>query len=253
MRKKFIIFIIFIIFIPISIQAAESSQSARLDANQESQQASPSADLKSKLQALQQEIASRAAEMKNEVSKKLQNKAYIGTVKNKNSTSLILTVYNSQKNININEYTEYVIKTKTYKGDEGLKNIPLDAAVACLGDIDDKGTLAAKRIVRLNTPLPKLQTIVHGIITSLSNGNATVQTVHNDQFLISFDKNTNYQTGKNEGIFDDIRANKWVIVSGEATESGIILSNFVYIFPSALTGKIKTSTASSSSSGKNIK
>lgn len=226
-KVQIIIFIMFIIFInPSSIQAIDSTKSA--------------------LELFKADLASRAADpiIKNEVTKKLQNKAYIGTVKSKNSTSLVLSVRDSQRNININEYTEYVIKSKKSVGDAGLKNITIDSQIASLGDIDDKGTLTAKRIIKLNSPIPILPKIINGIITSISNGKAKLQTARNDQFSIIFDKNTEYQTGKKEGGFDDIRTNKWIIVSGQSSGSAEIEASYVYIFPNAITAKPKIATPS---------
>lgn len=213
--------------------AAESTNSA-----------SQSADLKSKLKLLQEEIASRAAGMKSEITKKLQNKAYVGTVKSKNSNSLVLSVRNSEKNINVSEFTEYVIKSKKSTGNQGLKNITIDSAIACLGDIDDKGTLTAKRIIKLNSPPPVFPKIINGIIASVSNGKAKLQTTRNDQFSIVFDKNTEYQIGKTGGSFDDIRTNKWIIVSGQGSDSANLSANYVYIYPGALTVKPKPATQS---------
>lgn len=228
MRKvQIIIFIMFIIFInPSSTQAIDSTKSA--------------------FELFKEELASRAADpiIKNEVTKKLQNKAYIGTVKRKNSNSFVLSVRGSDKNINISEFTEYVIKSKKSTGDAGLKNILIDSAIACLGDIDDKGTLTAKRIVKLNAPIPIFPKIINGIITSIANWKVNLQTTRNDQFSIVFDKNTEYQIGKTKGSFDDIRTNKWIIVSGESTGSAEIEAGYVYIYPNAITAKPKIATPS---------
>lgn len=229
MRKiKIIMFITIIIFITIidssSIQAIDSTQSA--------------------LKALREELASRAADpiIKNEVTKKLQNKAYIGTVKSKNSKFLVISVRGSDKNINVSEFTEYVIKSKKSTGDAGLKNIPVESSVVCLGDIDDRGALTAKRIIKLSSPAPIFPKIINGILTSVSNGKAKLQTARNDQFLVTFDKNTEYQLGKNEGSFGDVRINKSVIVSGEGTDSANLSATYVYIYPNAVVTKTKTAT-----------
>lgn len=204
---------------------------------------SPSADIKSKLKALQEDIASRAANMKAEVTKKLQNKAYIGTVKDKNSTFLTLSTTTDIRNVNINQFTEYIIKSKTYIGDGGLKNITPDNTIAALGDIDDKGVLIAKRIVKLTSPPPKPKKIIHGIVISLSDGNLTLRNIQNEQFSIIFDKKTDYQKGKSDANFSDIKTNSWIIiVTDRASET--LLAKYVYIFPSALNIKPKFSTPS---------
>ena len=51
----------------------------------------PSAEIKTKLEALKQAIASKAAIIKQEINHKLQNKAYVGLVKTK-SLSVIFTL-----------------------------------------------------------------------------------------------------------------------------------------------------------------
>lgn len=207
-----------------------------------SQSASGSADIKSKLKALQEEIASRAANMKTEVAKKLQNKAYIGQIKDKNSTSITLE---NNRNVNINEFTEYVVKSKTYTGGDGFKNIALGNSIAALGDIDDKGILTAKRIIKLGAPIPPLKKIIHGIVISISGGKATLKNIQGEQYSIAFDKKTDYQMGKSDGKLDDIRMNTWLIVVAEPlTGSDILQAKFVYIFPYALKTKPKPSTPS---------
>lgn len=205
----------------------------------------PSTNIQSKLKALQEEIASRAANMKTEVAKKLQNKVYIGQIKDKNSTSIALSVKENSRNVNINEFTEYIIKLKNYTGDDGLKKIVLGSSIAALGDIDDKGALTAKRIVKLSAPLPTPKKIIHGIVTSLANGSIVLKTIQNDQYSISLDKKTDYQMGKSDGSSDDIKVNNWLIVVAEQSNgSEIIQAKFVYIFPYTLSIKPKLSTPS---------
>ncbi|MDP3733036.1 MAG: hypothetical protein Q8Q91_00700, partial [Candidatus Daviesbacteria bacterium] len=72
----------------------------------------PSADIKSKLEELKKEIASKAAKLKNEISRKLINKAYIGTVENKQSfsanktaTEITLVTKTGAKIVTINQDT----------------------------------------------------------------------------------------------------------------------------------------------------
>lgn len=208
---------------------------------------SPSAEIKDKLKALQTEIASRAAEMKTEVTKKLQNKFYIGGVKSKDSQTLSLATTTNTKNININEFTEYIIKSKGYVGSAGLKNIAIDNIVATLGDIDDKGTLNAKRIIKFATPLPAEKKVVSGIIVSTSSDSAKLQTAQKDQYLITFDKKTDYQMGKSASDFSDIKQNRRIIVVGEGLDEKL-LAKFIYIFPYTLTVKTKLSTPSATPS-----
>jgi len=99
--------------------------------------ASPSSEIKSKLEELKKGIASKAAKLKREVAQKLTNKSYVGTVENKTNNSLTVITKNGAKIVTINQDT---VSPKTLN----LKNY-----VAALGDIDDTGVLTAKKIIAL--------------------------------------------------------------------------------------------------------
>lgn len=234
MRNKFIfIFLIFLIFnsiflIPTAL-AADSS---------------PSADIKEKLKVLQDEIASRAANIKNEVSKKLLNKAYNGIIKTKDPTKLTISLKSGTGNININEFTEYIIKSKSLVGDQGLKNLSVSDPIVALGDVDDQGVLTAKRIIKLSKP-QFAKKVIHGALISVSKDSAVLKTIQGDQFSIIFDKNTDYQLGKSDSSFSDIKVNRWIIAVTEETDSQTQLAKFVYIFPSSAIFKVKVSSDSS--------
>ena len=88
----------------------------------------PSADVQSKLKALQNEIASKAAKLKNEISKKLQNKAYIGVVKSKSSNTLTLATRSGTKVVNTNQDTIYepVKKGGIKEEDNVTEDLPLE-------------------------------------------------------------------------------------------------------------------------------
>lgn len=188
---------------------------------------SPSADIQSKLKALQAEIASRAADMKNEVSKKLFNKSYIGAIKNKDSASLTVGLKNGNGSINVNEFTEYVIKSKTLIGTAGFKNMSVNDSIAALGDIDDNGVLTAKRIVKLAKPVISKK-VVLGTVSSIATTSATLKDSQGDEFTVTFDKNTTYQAGKVEAKFKDIKVNQRIITVTEKTTPQMLLAKFVY-------------------------
>jgi len=204
---------------------------------------SPSSDIQSKLKVLQEEIASRAANIKNEVSKKLQNKAYIGEIKSKDSISLTIGLKSETGNISLNEFTEYIIKSKTLVGDAGSKNLAVADSIVALGDVDDKGILTAKRIIKNSKP-PIFKKVVHGILSSVATSSAVLKTIQNEEFTITFDKNTDYQTGKSDGSFTDIKTNILIIAVVEESSTQPLLTKFVYIFPSTIRIKPKISTPS---------
>lgn len=225
------------------------------------QESTSSASIQDKLKALQSEIASRAAAMKNEVTKKLLNKAYIGTIKNKDAQSLTVDMRANAGKINISEFTEYIVKSISYDGDAGLKKLNISDPIAALGDVDDKGVLTAKRVLKLNKPVA-FKKVIHGIVTGIAKDSATVKTVYGDQFTINFDKNTDYKIGNSDGGFDDIKVNRWIIAvvsevipaptptpdkqsTASATpQATTLLADFTYIFPSSVSIKPKASTPS---------
>ena len=75
-------------------------------------ESSPSADIKSKLEELKKEIASKAAILKQEVNKKLKDKAYVGKVKHKSDSSLTLAASSGPKIVSINQDPLFESKIK---------------------------------------------------------------------------------------------------------------------------------------------
>ncbi len=75
----------------------------------------PSSDIKSKLADLEKEIASKAAKLKQQISGKLSNKAYIGKVKVISTNTITIATVNGPKLVNINQDTIFESKIKTKK------------------------------------------------------------------------------------------------------------------------------------------
>lgn len=189
--------------------------------------ATSSSNFQAKLKALQDEIASKAANLKQEVSKKLQNKAFIGFVKSKSSTSLTLASDTGTKIITINEFTEFAGGTKTKKFN--LSSLETDTFLAALGDIDETEVLTAKRIIKLDPKEIKRKT-VFGTVITLGEQTLTIKTVDGQKLNFSISNKTIYQLGKTKADFDDIKLNKpIVVVSVESASSP--KARFIYILP----------------------
>lgn len=192
-----IIFITFIIFI-LPVHALESS---------------PSADIKSKLEELKKEIASKAAKLKQEVNRKLQNKAYIGKVKSKSTNSLTLATGNDSKIVNINQDTVFESKIKSKKFTQS--SILAEDYIAGLGDVDDRGVLAAKKIIlHPNPPPPK--TYLWGQIIAVSDKLVTLR----DSKL----KNIAVSTSN-----PNVKVTDFVILTGSFGKNDIFKAEFVYV------------------------
>ena len=129
---------------------------------------SPSADIKSKLEELKREIASKAAVLKQEVNKQLTNKAYIGKIKTKSSSAITLASKNGPRIVNINQDTEFESQLKAKKYSQKL--ISEEDFIVSLGDVDENQVLTAKKFILLNpmsqTLIPK--TYLWGQIVSVS-------------------------------------------------------------------------------------
>lgn len=179
----------------------------------------PSADVKSKLEQLKKDIASRAAKLKQEIDKKLTNKAYVGKVKTKSKTSITLATRTGPKIVSINQDTVFdsQIKGKKYS----LKLVSEEDYLAALGDIDETGVLIAKKIILLDPKPLTLNPKSHlwGQIVAVSEKLATLKDKEQKNIAVSLPK----QTSVKEGNF--------VILTGSMGKNDIFEAEFVYIIP----------------------
>jgi hypothetical protein len=188
--------------------------------------ASPSADLKTKLQALQAGIASKAAQIKADISKKLQNRAYVGYIKSKSETSITIAAKSGTKIITVNQDTLFSGKTKTT-----LKSLNNDDYVVGLGDIDDTGVLTARKVIKLGSPTQTAVQTVWGQVVGISDTEVTITTKEGKTITVSFGKNTDFKYGEEESSVNDVRMNKGIIAVGSSPKSGYINARLVYIQP----------------------
>lgn len=210
----------------------------------------PSSDIRSKLDALKTEIASKAAKLKQEVNQKLQNRAYIGNVKVKSANSITLSSASGPKIVNVNQDTVYVSNEKKYKT-YSLKNMVEEDFLAALGDIDDTGVLTAKKIILLpTTQNPKLKTVEWGQIISMSNKSVSLKNRDQKNITLLIDVDTKFKKGDDEIIFSNLKLNDFAIVTGTQTQNGSLESSFIYILPQGSAVKPKVKSASPSAKPK---
>lgn len=170
-------------------------------------ESSPSADIKSKLEELKKEIASKAAKLKEVVSQKLTNKAYIGTLESQATASATLLTKSGAKILSLNKDT--VRPKKLSPGDR----------LAALGDLDDTGVLNAKKILLVPKASP-LKSHLWGQIVSRS-GN----------LLILKDKNFNtHNVSMAKTSTKEAKINKFAIVSGLSKDE-VFEASFMYVIP----------------------
>lgn len=205
-------------------------------------ESTPSADIRTKLEELKKQIASKAAALKMEVDKKLTNKAYIGKIKTKSDTALTISSKNGPRIVNINQDSEFDSQVKGKKYSQKL--ISEEDYIATLGDIDENQVLTAKRLILLN-PIPFTltpKTYLWGQIVSVSDKLVTLKTRDLKNISVSLpDQRT-------------VKQNDFVILTGEF-QKDIFEADFVYVKPQGgfiKPKKIATPSSITSPNGKQI-
>lgn len=184
-------------------------------------ESSPSAGIKSKLEELQKEIASKAALLKGEISGKLKNKAYAGVVKIKSDSSITLATKDGPKIVNINEDSEFESKVRGKKYSEKL--ISEEDYLASLGDVDETGVLTARRVILL--PQPKAgqpvaeKTYLWGKIMAISDKLVTLKDKDFKTVAVSI-------TGPSK-----VKVSNFIILTGVYQKNDIFKAEFVHIIP----------------------
>lgn len=213
--------------------------------------ATTSPSLKQKLEELKKEVASKAAIMKLETKQKLENKVFVGTVSSNDGQTIILSTRNGLKTVNIDEYTNFQSKIKTVKKTALIaKNIAEGDYVATLGDVDDKGILVAKKVVKLEKIATDGAKLVLGKIESVSSPTLTLKLPTNNTLLKVITSPTTYffigQT--EEASIQDAKTDKLLIAKGEQLRDGSIKARFVYFYPTGTVKAVKIASPSSATS-----
>lgn len=212
--------------------------------------ATTSPSLKQKLEELKKEVASKAAIMKLETKQKLENKVFVGTVSSNDGQTIILSTRNGLKTVNIDEYTNFQSKIKTVKKTALIaKNIAEGDYVATLGDVDDKGILVAKKVVKLEKIATDGAKLVLGKIESVSSPTLTLKLPTNNTLLKVITSPTTYFfIGQTEASIQDAKTDKLLIAKGEQLRDGSIKARFVYFYPTGTVKAVKIASPSSATS-----
>ncbi len=218
----------------ITVYAADSSPSAT---------ATQSSSLVQKINDIKQQIASKAAEIKKDVGKKLNNKFLWGEVLSKDLNTLSIKTLTGNKNIAVDDFTSYELG----RSKATLKDLKVADQIAALGEIDDKGGLNAKRIVKI-TALKTDKKIIWGHIKKVSGNQLTLKTRAKD-IVVNLGSNTSYFYGNQESAASEIGLNSAVIVTG-LLKGEAIDASFIYIIPQSVSAA-KTATSASSSATPN--
>lgn len=212
------------------------------------QESSPSGTLLQKLNQLKSEIASKAAEIKNDISKKIQDKAVFGTIVNIEDGQIIIREISADRIIKYDEFTEILgIAGKKIK----VTTLEEGDQVAALGDVDDKNNLAAKRLVFLENYASQSGILVWGQITKTNGQTINLKDKSGENRIILTGSQTMFYLGNNEAGIQDARAEKFMIARGTRLKDGSIRARFIYLIPGV--GFIKPSQKSASPSANLVK
>lgn len=192
------------------------------------QTASPSGSLIQKLDELKKEIASKAAEIKNNINKKVQDKAIIGMILKIEDNKLTVQALSSVKTINFDEFTEVIgLNDKKIK----ISTLETGDKVASLGDFDDKNNLAAKKIVYLENYATSSGELVWGQIQKTQGQTINIKNKSGETEAIITGSQTVFQLGNSESSIADAKVEKFMIARGTRLKDGSLRARFVYFIP----------------------
>ncbi len=201
--------------------------------------ATPSSSIKSKLKDLQDQIASKAAKIQQEVNKKLQNKAFIGAIKSKSSDEISLTTKDGEKKVLLTELTEYYPKSTKFT----LASLKEGEFIVALGDVDNEGSLLGKRIIKTASSSAK-KVIYYGTVLSKP---LKIRTPQGETISINTTSKTKYKFETQDVGLTEVKETKPIIVVG-TTDKEIFTARFIYILPYTTNLKIATDSAKISTS-----
>lgn len=194
------------------------------------QDSSPSGSLLDKLNQLKTEIASKAAQIKSEVNKKVQDKAIIGTILNIDATEITLQTLNSEKQVKVDEFTEVIgLKNKKIK----LETLEARDSIAAIGDMDDKNNLVARRLVFLENFATSSGELIWGQIQKSTGSTITVKTKEGETKNISTNSQTQFFLGNEEASIADSKVEKHLVSRATRLRDGSLRARFIYFIPSS--------------------
>ncbi len=210
----------------------------------------PSADIQKQLKVLEQEIASKAAKLKTQISRKMQNKAFVGVIQNLTKDSINISTGDGIKTISVNQDSDFESDYPKIKSTSvnSTKDLKVQMKVAALGDVDDTGVLAARRVVVQTPDDPtKIKTILWGQVSSIDKNLATIKDKDGKNWQVSLVK-----------IDSTAKVNDFIIATGFMDkDQKKLIAEFLYVIlaegASPSPSPIKSATPSAKASPKSTK
>jgi hypothetical protein len=186
--------------------------------------ASDSSGMENKINSLKNEIASRAAEIKGEVNKKVQNKVYAGMVSDISGNQITLNTKNGDRIVRVNEYTSYssnVSQTLT-----SLSQISVNDFMVALGDVDDKNTLVAKKVLRDKPTLTTQNPPLFATIKSTTDSAITITTQDKKQLDLTISASILFKLTSKKALITDLLIGKAIIYITKGNDN---TPQFIYL------------------------
>lgn len=193
------------------------------------QESSPSGSIADKINALKEEIASKAAEIKSQVTKKVQNKAIIGKIITLNDSEVTIQTMTNPRIVKVDEFTEILgAGSKNIK----LETLETDDNVVALGDYDDKNNLVAQKLIYLNKPASTSAELIWGQIQKQSGSTITISTKEGATENLTVTTQTQMFLGSDEASLLDAKVEKHLLTRATRNRDGSLRARFIYFVPS---------------------
>lgn len=227
MKKIFLTIIVMTIYLSfgVPIFANDATSSAVLGTDKQS---SPSGAVLEKLNILKTEIASKAAEIKATVSRKIVNRAWSGTIVGISGSTITINSGKDDRRISVNEYA--LLTTGKVKDKGSLKDLGKGDFVVAIGDVDDKNVLMAKKVIRTKQVMLDKQ-LIWGQINSIVANLIKVRTT-NAERVINTDSDTLFWLGSKEASIQDAKKDKFLLAVIDGTSSASLTATTIYFIPS---------------------
>jgi hypothetical protein len=212
--------------------------------------ASPTGELKEKVQEIRQLVKEKVQEKLAEIKNREQKRAYVGEISAITGSTITLETKRGTKNVLVNEETNIVgPQRKTLK----VTDLKVGDTIIAMGTVDPDGVMTAKRIVVVPKPpkAPPLRRAVFGRVKEIDKNKQILTVVHLKKEEVSFQVKASDKTRitkKLDGKMQKIDFSKIVIgdrlaAVGTWDETNQILTaKIIHVIPGKATGQILTPT-----------
>lgn len=202
-----------------------------------SPQATASASLLQKINEIKEKAASKASELLNDVTKKMQNKAYFGIVSSVEGSKVTLKFFETDQTLLTDEYTVFSSTLKSSKKTTALKDFAEGDFVSALGDADDKGVLKAKRLIKSSPIASDSSQLVWGEVQKVNGGAIEVNIADGTNAKITASGLTKLFLGQWEATLLDIKLGRTIVARGTQTKNAGLSSTYIYVVPQSASAK----------------